>query len=147
MTDAHARCAILRTLDLFGDLWSLGILRCVFYGQRRYTEMQRELGIATNVLADRLDTLVRHGILEKVPYQDRPLRHEYVPTEKGAALGPALIALREWGRLHLDWDQALPPLRHADCGGSIDALATCRDCGAEVAVKETVMPTPVTPTS
>lgn len=134
------RCAILRTLDVLGDMWTLGILRCVFYGQHRYTEIQRELGIATNVLADRLDALVEHGILERVPYQDRPLRHEYVLTPTGADLGPAIIALREWGRRHLDWDETLPPLRHTSCGGAIGALTVCLSCGAHVDASQVETP-------
>ncbi len=133
-------CAILRTLNVLGDIWTLGILRCVFYGQRRYTEIQRELGIATNVLADRLDALVGHGILERIPYQDRPPRHEYVLTPKGADLGTAIIALREWGRRHLDWDQTLPPLRHTTCGGAIDAVTICRNCGQHVDPSEVEIP-------
>ena len=139
------QCAVLRTLNTLGDMWTLGILRCVFYGQRRYTEIQRELGIATNVLADRLDALVAHGILEKVPYQDRPVRHEYVLTPKGADFAPAIVALREWGRLHLDWDEALPPLRHAGCGGVIEAATVCWDCGEHVDPDQFTMPAQVVP--
>ncbi len=132
------KCAVLRTLDLLGDLWSLGILRSVFYGHRRYGEIQSDLGIATNVLADRLRSLVDHGILERVPYQDRPLRHEYVPTAKGAELGAVIIALREWGRHNLDWDDPLAPLEHAGCGGKVSASIICEHCGAEVAPTEII---------
>lgn len=138
--DDTARCAVLRTLDVLGDMWTLGILRCVFYGQQRYTEIQRELGIATNVLADRLDALVDHGILERVPYQERPLRHEYVLTPSGADLATAIIALREWGRRHLEWDHALPPLRHHDCAGAIDAITVCSKCGKHVTSSQVDMP-------
>lgn len=137
----HPRCAVLRTLDVLGDMWTLGILRCVFSGQRRYAEIQRELGIATNILADRLSVLVANGILERVPYQERPLRHEYVLTPKGADLGPVIVALRGWGRRHLEWDEAPPPLRHADCGGTVDAPIVCRGCGREISTDEIHMPT------
>jgi DNA-binding HxlR family transcriptional regulator len=138
--DNAERCAVLRTLNVLGDMWSLGILRCVFYGQRRYTRIQRELGIATNVLADRLDALVDNGILERVPYQDRPTRHEYALTPKGVEFAPAIIALREWGRRNFEWDETLPSLRHENCGGAIDAIASCRDCGDEVPLDSIVMP-------
>jgi DNA-binding HxlR family transcriptional regulator len=141
------RCAVLRTLNLLGDMWTLGILRCVFYGQHRYGEIQRELGIATNVLADRLDALVENGILERVQYQDRPLRHEYVLTPKGADLGPAIIALREWGRRHLEWDKPLPPLRHTTCGGAIDAATVCLSCGEHVDPDHVAMPTELVQTA
>lgn len=126
--DGNARCAVLRTLAVLGDMWTVGILRCVFYGQRRYTEIQRELGIATNVLAARLESLVEHEILERVPYQDKPLRYEYVLTPKGSDLAPAIVALREWGRAHLHWDEPLPPFRHAECGGAVAAVLTCATC-------------------
>ena len=129
-------CAVLRTLDVLGDLWSLGILRSIFYGHRRYGEIQRDLGIATNVLADRLRSLVEHGIVERVPYQERPLRHEYVPTPKGAELGATILALREWGRRNLEWDDALPPLEHAGCGGTIGVTVVCERCGNTVAPTE-----------
>ena len=135
-----SHCAVLRTLNVVGDIWALGILRCVFYGQHRYTEIQRELGIATNVLADRLNALVDHGILERVPYQDRPLRHEYVLTPKGTDLGAAIVALREWGRRHLDWDQTPPPLRHTTCGGAIDTVTVCRGCEEHIDLSEVEMP-------
>jgi DNA-binding HxlR family transcriptional regulator len=126
------RCAVLGTLDVLGDIWTLGILRCVFYGQRRYTQIQRQLGIATNVLADRLDSLVEADLLARVPYQDRPLRHEYVPTARGAELATVIVALREWGRRNLEAHQALPPLTHAGCGGSIDVSVSCTACRAVV---------------
>lgn len=130
--DDNARCAVLRTLAVLGDVWTVGILRCVFYGQRRYTEIQRELGIATNVLAARLEALVDHEILERVPYQDKPVRHEYVLTAKGADFAPAIVALREWGRAHLQWDEPLSPFNHADCGGAVAAVMTCDRCGQRV---------------
>lgn len=140
-----ARCAILSTLNVLGDMWTLGILRCVFYGQRRYTAIRRELGIATNVLADRLDALVDHGILERVPYQDRPLRYEYALTPKGADLGPAIVALREWGRRNLERDQPLAPLRHTTCGGAIDAITVCCSCGERVDPSQVDMPAELVP--
>lgn len=92
-------------------------------------EIQRELGIATNVLADRLESLVDNEILRRVPYEDRPRRYEYVLTDKGSGLGPAIIALREWGRHHLEWDEPLPDLRHTDRGGSLAVGVVCTDCG------------------
>lgn len=132
----HPRCAILDTLDALGNLWSLGILRCVFFGQNRYNQIQTELGISTNVLAARLNALVEGGILERKPYQVRPLRHEYVLTAKGADLGPALVALRDWGRHHLDGD--LGPLTHRSCGGDVTAQVRCDRCGDTVEASQVV---------
>ncbi len=126
------RCAVLGTLDLLHDLWTLGILRCVFYGIRRYTPIRQELGIATNVLAARLELLVGEGILERVPYQERPLRHEYVLTPKGDGLGPVIVGLRNWGAEHLAFAAPLAPLTHAGCGGEVSARVRCERCGSEV---------------
>lgn len=129
-------CAVLGTLDVLHDLWTLGILRCVFYGSRRYTAIQRDLGIATNVLADRLELLIEEGILERKPYQERPVRYEYVPTAKGAALVDVIVALRDWGATHLELAEPLPPLAHRDCGGEVHAAATCGDCQRPVSWTE-----------
>lgn len=134
--EALPHCAVLGTLDVLHDLWTLGILRSVFYGARRYTAIQRELGIATNVLADRLELLVAEGILERVPYQERPVRYEYVPTAKGAALGDVIVALRDWGANHLELAEPLPPLGHRNCGGEVHATATCSDCQRPVSWNE-----------
>ncbi|NUR03041.1 MAG: helix-turn-helix transcriptional regulator, partial [Streptomyces sp.] len=76
-------CSIARTMDLVGDAWTPLVLREAFYGIRRFDEFQKELGIARNTLADRLRLLVDEGLLDKRPYQDEPVRHDYVLTEKG----------------------------------------------------------------
>ena len=74
-------CSIQRTLDVIGDRWTLLILRDVFRGVRRFSQIQHDLGIAKNLLTDRLVALVEAGVVEKIPYQDRPVRHEYRLTE------------------------------------------------------------------
>ena len=133
-------CAILGTLEVLGDLWSLGVLRCVFTGTTRFSAMQRTLGIASNVLADRLNRLVALGILDRVVYQQRPVRHEYRATAKGLELAPALLALREWGTRHLSWAGDLAPLAHAGCGGRVRTVPRCEACAAEVPVREVAIP-------
>jgi DNA-binding HxlR family transcriptional regulator len=86
-------CSIAATLGFVGDRWSLLILRDAFRGVRRFADLRDDLGIARNILADRLDKLVDAEILERVPYQERPLRHEYRLTAKGRDLCPTLVAL------------------------------------------------------
>ncbi|MGZ0218283.1 MAG: winged helix-turn-helix transcriptional regulator, partial [Acidimicrobiales bacterium] len=90
-------CSIQRTLDLIGDRWTLLILRDIFRGIRRFSQIQGDLGIAKNLLAYRLNSLVDAQIVTKAPYQDRPVRHEYILTAKGRSLSPALVALMRWG--------------------------------------------------
>jgi DNA-binding HxlR family transcriptional regulator len=79
-----------------GERWTLLILRDAFLGLRRFDEFQASLGIARNVLTDRLNRLVEEGILERVRYSERPERFEYVLTRKGRDLQIALVGLRQW---------------------------------------------------
>ncbi|HSY40206.1 MAG TPA: helix-turn-helix domain-containing protein, partial [Polyangia bacterium] len=76
-------CSIARTLELVGERWTVLVLRDVFLGIRRFDAIQRDLGVARNVLAARLDRLLAEDVLQKVPYQERPPRYEYRLTEKG----------------------------------------------------------------
>jgi DNA-binding HxlR family transcriptional regulator len=90
-------CSIARALEVVGERWTLLIVRDAFLGLRRFDEFQERLGIARNVLADRLNRLVDEGILERVPYSERPERFEYQLTRKGRDLVPALVSLGQWG--------------------------------------------------
>jgi DNA-binding HxlR family transcriptional regulator len=94
-------CSIARALEVVGERWTLLIVRDVFLGKRRFDELQQSLGIARNVLTDRLSRLVEEGILEKVLYNERPERYEYRLTAKGLELNVALTALRQWGDKYL----------------------------------------------
>jgi DNA-binding HxlR family transcriptional regulator len=128
MTGDPGNCSIAATLEVVGDRWTVLILRDVFRGVRRFSELQEDLGIARNLLSDRLSRLVDHGVLEKVPYQQRPLRCDYRLTAKGAALSPALIALMRWGD---DWyAEAGPPVElvHDRCGTPLEQLPRCPSC-------------------
>ena len=90
-------CSIARALEVVGERWTLLIVRDVFFGIRRFDELQESLGVARNVLADRLKRLVEEGILRKVRYSERPERFEYRLTDKGRDLNVALTGLRQWG--------------------------------------------------
>jgi len=94
-------CSIARTLEVVGERWTLLIIRDVFLGLRRFDQLQESLGVARNVLADRLNRLVEEGILERVQYSERLLRFEYRLTKTGRELNVALTALRQWGDAHL----------------------------------------------
>ncbi len=109
-------CSIARTLEVVGERWTLLIVRDAFRGLTRFDEFQESLGIARNVLTDRLTRLVAEGILERVRYSERPERYEYVLTEKGRGLRVAIAALRQWGDAYLS---PKPPtlLRRKDGGG------------------------------
>jgi DNA-binding HxlR family transcriptional regulator len=90
-------CSIARALDQVGEWWSLLIVRECTLGTTRFDDFQRHLGIARNVLTARLNTLVEHGVLEKVLAEDSERRSEYRLTAKGEALYPVLVALIQWG--------------------------------------------------
>jgi DNA-binding HxlR family transcriptional regulator len=94
-------CSIARALEVVGERWTLLIVRDVFLGLRRFDELQENLGIARNVLTERLNRLVEEEILERVRYSERPERHEYRLTDKGRELNLALTALQQWGDKHL----------------------------------------------
>src|SRR5690349_13296774 len=94
-------CSIARALEVVGERWTLLIIRDLLLGLHRFDELQESLGIARNVLTDRLNRLVDEGILERVRYSERPERFEYRLTPKGLDLNIALTALRQWGDAHL----------------------------------------------
>lgn len=94
-------CSIARALELVGDRWTLLIVRDVALGLRRFDEFLESLGVASNVLTDRLNRLVDEGVLERVRYSQRPERFEYHLSPKGRELGVVLLALMQWGDRYL----------------------------------------------
>ena len=90
-------CSIARALEVVGDRWTLLVIRDVVLGGHRFDELLASLGVASNVLTDRLGRLVAEGILERVRYSERPERFEYHLTRKGRELGVCLVALMQWG--------------------------------------------------
>ncbi|MFD3871793.1 winged helix-turn-helix transcriptional regulator [Streptomyces sp. NPDC058623] len=93
----EADCSIAQALDVVGDWWTLLIVRDTARGLHRFDELQRELGMSRKVLTERLKMLVEAGVLTRVPYQERPVRHEYRLTPRGRGLLPVLVALQDWG--------------------------------------------------
>jgi DNA-binding HxlR family transcriptional regulator len=91
------RCSVARTLEIVGDRWTWLIIRDAFLGMTRFAEFRESLGIAPNVLDDRLTRLVEQGIFVKVLYSERPPRFDYRLTTKGDGLFTTLNALRQWG--------------------------------------------------
>lgn len=89
-----------RTLERVGDTWSLMILRDAFQGLSKFDQFEKSLGMAPNILTQRLAALVEAGFLERRPYQDRPVRHEYLLTELGRDFAPVMTALLAFGNRH-----------------------------------------------
>ncbi|MFF7244481.1 winged helix-turn-helix transcriptional regulator [Embleya sp. NPDC008237] len=123
-------CSIARALEVIGERWSPLIVRdALFAGATRYSDFQRSLGIATNILKARLDGFVEAGIMRRHRYSEQPELYEYLLTDKGRALEPALIALSEWGD---QWvTEGEPPIlyTHSACDGGISVQTVCANCG------------------
>lgn len=124
----QAGCSIEATVRVIGDRWTLLILRDAFRGIRRFDELQRDLGIARNLLTDRLARLVEHGILEKALYQEKPARYEYRLTAKGIELSPPLVALMHWGDRWMVDGMAPVTLVHEACGTPVRQEFACDVC-------------------
>lgn len=127
-TEPEAFDSIARTLEIIGDRWSMLVLREAFRGLRRFEEFRLDLGIARPVLSDRLRKLVDAGVLDKVPYQQHPLRHEYRLTPMGLELSPALVALMRWGDRWLSPNGPTTVLFHGSCGTELEQGFWCRSC-------------------
>jgi DNA-binding HxlR family transcriptional regulator len=97
-------CPVALSLDIFGDRWTLLVIRDLFFGRTRFKEFAASPeGIPTNILTDRLERLLARGIIEQIPAEDGTKRLAYRLTRKGKALGPILEAMRDWG---LSWDKS-----------------------------------------
>lgn len=90
-------CPVVRTVEAIGDRWSLMIVRDAFDGISRFSEFQKSLGVAKNILASRLKALVEVGVFEVCPASDGSAYKEYVLTEKGREVFPIIVSLRQWG--------------------------------------------------
>jgi DNA-binding HxlR family transcriptional regulator len=123
-------CSVARSLEVVGERWTLLILRDAIVGIERFEEFEESLGIASNVLTNRLKLLCDENVLNRVPDPERPGRPKYVLTAKGRELGPALLVLMKWGDRHYPTSGGPPRLTlHAGCGGNIGADLRCDRCG------------------
>ena len=130
---ADISCSIARAVGVIGQRWTPLIVRDLFAGMTRFEDLRRDLGIASNILAARLDDLERNGVVERRQYHSTPARYEYVLTEKGRDLYPVIAAILAWGD---KWQSAAdgPPALtvHADCGQVTTAKTVCAECGGEL---------------
>lgn len=115
-------------IEVIGDRWSTLIIASVFLGLSRYDDFQQELGIATNILADRLKLMVDLGVLSRHLYQEAPPRYEYKLTEKGDSLYGMTLALRQWVLDYLPPMERAFKLIHKACGNDLEVDVICSDC-------------------
>ena len=130
---ADISCSIARSVGVIGERWTPLIVRDLFAGMTKFEDIRRDLGIASNILAARLDELERNGIVERRQYQSTPARHEYVLNAKGRDLYPVIATLLAFGDKWLSEPAGPPTLTvHADCGHVTTAKTVCAECGGEL---------------
>lgn len=130
-------CSVARTADLMGDRWTLVLLRELFYGQTRFEQFVSALAIPRTTLTDRLDRLVKAGVLNRVVYQRDPTRHEYLLTEKGRDFFPVMAAINAWGDKWATDEAGVPVvLTHTTCGEPLDPVLVCGSCEQPVRAEE-----------
>lgn len=122
-------CAIAQAAGVVGDWWTLLIVRDVVGGTTRFEALQRSLGVSRKVLTERLNRLVQNGVLQRVRYQDRPSRYEYLLTEAGQGLLPVLVTLQDWGTRYVMGDGSVTATSSAT---SLESRRMQRLVGTEV---------------
>lgn len=131
-------CTMARSAHVLGDGWNLLIIRQACAGTRRFEDFRSALGIGRNILTTHLNRLVEDGLLDRVPYQERPVRHEYRLTEKGREVYPILAAMAAWGDKWLTGPEGTPlVLHHKRCGHDMHARVVCSECDQQIDVRET----------
>ncbi|MFZ0216117.1 MAG: helix-turn-helix domain-containing protein [Candidatus Dormiibacterota bacterium] len=121
-------CSVAQALEVVGEWWTMLIVRDCLLGVTRFDDFQERLGIARNVLTERLDHLVARGVLRRVAYQDHPPRHDYRLTEKGRDLWLVVNALRQWGDRWEAGDGPPVVVEHLACGRPTTIVPTCAEC-------------------
>jgi DNA-binding HxlR family transcriptional regulator len=125
-------CSIAAALADLGERWTLLVMREVLLGRRRFADIRRHTGVAPNILSDRLQTLVDHGLLERRPYSEQPEAYEYVATAKGRDVSPVLVALLQWGDRYAAPEGPPRVLVHTGCGHDADPELHCGHCGEAI---------------
>jgi len=135
--DSHQRM-LERAIEVLGDRWTAQIIASAFIGIRRFSEFEIDLGVAPNILTDRLGRLVDLGVFMRKMYSKKPERFEYRLTPVGLDLFPLIIELIRWGDRWLA-GKAGPPqiLRHRQCSAMLEPLICCDQCGMTVTPRST----------
>lgn len=129
-------CSIAKALAIFGDKWTLLIVRDAFSRIRRFSEFQKSLGITKHRLSDRLNRLVEVGILVKDLYDEKRGRYEYRLTQKGLDLYPILMTVVQWGdKWTTDEDGCPVEFKHTTCGHITSPKYVCNQCDQEIDAK------------
>lgn len=137
MQPPESKDSVARTLEVVGDRWSFLILREAFFGVKRYDALHDNLGIATNVLSQRLKKLTREGVFRREPDPEDGRKRVYRLTEKGRDLYGVCLALMAWGdRWLADADGPPLELRHRTCGATTRPVVACSACGEPLQARD-----------
>ncbi|MSO59058.1 MAG: transcriptional regulator [Ilumatobacteraceae bacterium] len=125
---AHLNSASAKAIDVVGEFWNLLIIRAIFMGVTRFEALQSDLGIARNILTDRLSSLIETDVLKKIVYNQKPERFEYHLTEKGKDLFTMMSMIKNWGdKWLMDGGQAVS-LVHNTCAEDFVPAMVCQHC-------------------
>ena len=125
---ARTDCSVAAALDVIGEKWSLLVVRELFLGSRRFTDIATNTGAPRDVLTARLRRLEQLGVIERRRYSERPTRYVYVLTPAGKDLRPVMLALKHWGDTHV-MGRPMAPLYAHTCGAVFEPRTSCAECG------------------
>lgn len=137
---ASQQCAIARSLEVIGERWTLLIVRDLFYGIRRYSDMRKHIGLPPATLTDRLAHLIDQGVVWRVPGPGA--RDEYELTPKGVTLWPVICGLAQWGNENYVPVESRMLLSHGACGTLLDQVGACQRCGLTPVASDIVVQKP-----
>jgi DNA-binding HxlR family transcriptional regulator len=138
---ALQHCAIARSLEIVGERWTLLIIRDLFYGIRRYSDLRQHIGLPPATLTERLNHLVAEGVVERIP--GRGARDEYTLTDKGARLWPVLSGLAQWGNANYVEPEKRMKMTHRACGTALNAVGFCEHCGVTPEATDVLVQKPI----
>lgn len=137
---ASQDCAVARALEVVGERWTILIVRDLFYGIRRYSDLKRHIGLPPATLTARLAHLIDQGVVERVAGSGA--RDEYLLTEKGEALWPVVSGLAQWGNANYVTPKNRTQYTHRQCGNLLDRLGHCDTCGVTPEAADVVIRKP-----
>jgi len=130
-------CSIAAALDVVGEKWSLLVVRELFLGVRRFSDIATNTGAPRDILTARLRRLEEQGVITRRAYNERPPRYEYVLTDAGKDLRPVIMSLKHWGDTHVAQQQQPPVMEHS-CGEVFEPRMACAACGEVIADPRTL---------
>jgi len=134
---APRECSIAAALDVVGEKWSLLVVRELFLGVRRFSDIAANTGAPRDILTARRRRLEEQGVITRRAYSEHPPRYEYVLTDAGKDLRPVIWSLKHWGDTYVAHDHRPPVMEHS-CGTVFEPRLACAACGEVIADPRTL---------